>query len=47
MVHAKSLLVQYKATQRSENDSIKRQSNIIFPIEGKHLDENDSLKKAM
>ena len=47
MMHAKSLLVQYNATPRSENDGIKRQSDIIFPNEGKHLDENDSLEKAM
>ena len=47
MMHAKILLVQYNATPRSENDSIKRQNDIIFPNEGKHLDENDSLEKAM
>ena len=47
MMHAKGLLVQYNAAPRTENDSIKRKSGITFPNEGKHSDENDSLRKTM
>ena len=47
IMHAKGLLEQYNAAPRTDNDIIKRKSNITFPNEGKHSDENDSLRKTM